>query len=129
MRRSWAQESEQRPNFTLVAKELEDRLVVAKTSNLSTGMLPVPATWSPVKDPSLAELFPAGAGAERVAVEADFLLTLAGRGIQVVEVLRVQNKEKGSVFSVFRQSILERYSGRVFRQSILGVLGIQAEYP
>ena len=74
-------------------------------------MLPVPATWSPVKDPSLAELFPAGAGAERVAVEADFLLTLPGRGIQVVEVLRVQNKEKWSVFSVFRQSILEREAG------------------
>ena len=74
-------------------------------------MLPVPATWSPVKDASLAELVPVGAGAERAAVEGAFLRTLAGRGVQVVEVLRVQNKEKWSVFAVFRQSVLAREGG------------------
>ena len=68
VQRCWAQEPGQRPTFTVVAKELEDRLVEAKAASASTGMLPVlpvPATWSPVKDPLLAELVPVDAGAER----------------------------------------------------------------
>jgi len=100
----WAQEPTQRPSFALLATELE-----AVTKNfLGSSHALLPQTWSLVTNEQVAEMVLVDVGAERCEVEEAFMRTLAGRGIQVVDVHRVQNAEMWKMYALKRQSILER---------------------
>ena len=107
----WAQEPKQRPSFALLATELE-----AATKHFSGSLghelhVSLPATWSLVTNEQVAEKVLVDVGAERREVEEAFMRTLAGRGIQVVDVHRVQNAEMWRMYVLKRQSIFQRKAG------------------
>ena len=107
--RCWAQEPMARPPFSVLGRELQGSLdAVKRAAARAGGVLQLPSTWSPLRDPSLAEMVPVAAGEERSAVEAAFMRTMEGRSVEVVEVLRVQNAELWKTFVAKRQGIRER---------------------
>jgi len=109
VQRWWAQEHTKRPVFAEIVTQLVEAVKYIPINQSVEVRLP--GTWSAVDDVQLAQMVPVGVGAERKEVEAAFGRTLAGRGIQVVQVLRVQNVEMWKTFAIKRQLILEREAG------------------
>mmetsp|Transcript_84676 Transcript_84676/g.123930 ORF Transcript_84676/g.123930 Transcript_84676/m.123930 type:complete len:438 (+) Transcript_84676:2-1315(+) len=107
----WAQEPKQRPSFALIVTELEAATKHFTGSSGHKVHVSLPPTWSLVTNGQVAEKVLLDVGAERREVEEAFIRTLAGRGIKVVDVHRVQNAEMWKMYALKRHSILEREAG------------------
>jgi len=112
VQRCWAQEPKQRPSFAALVTQLEAATKQFSGSSGHKVHVTLPPTWSPVtQNEQLAQKVLVDVGAERNKVVEAFMRTLDGRGIQVVDVHRMQNPEMWKMYALKRQSILEREAG------------------
>jgi len=107
---SWSLESGWFPDGVCRApnpKDLEQ--LNAKLGSGAADCLKVPSSWTPVKDPLLAECLPASAS-EVAEVTTAFMATVPS-GATVKGVERVQNVSMWQTYAVKRQTILSREQG------------------